>query len=818
MLLWFGASISVAFAQEPMPPAPVPEQQTEQTYEILGVSVEGVENDATAQVVLQTSGLTAGERVAISNDPALAEAIRSVYRLRMFSDVKVSVDRMLGDGVFLTIEVREEPRLADYTFEGVKRGHRDDLRESIPLLRGTTVRPGDIERSVQAIEEFYAGKGFMLASVDVRRQVDEATNTVTLVFDVDRGEKVEVDAIVVHGNEEVSDRQIRRAMETNVDRWWRFWSAATFDEEEYEEDLSRVIDYYNKRGFIDAQVLSDTVYVRTGGGEPEVVVELTVREGEQYYVRDVEWEGNTVYPDAVLTDRLGFDEGDVFNREQLELNLFMNRQSTDVASLYMNQGYMRFNAQPDVRVVADDSVDLLIDVFEGDVYSFGAIDITGNLKTKDHVIRRELVTVPGQTFGRDAIQESIRRLQQLNYFNPEALGSGIATDISEGTKTVDLTYTVEEVGSDQLELSGTWGRFGLILMLRFGFNNFSAQNLFKGEAWDPLPSGDGQRLSLGIQTSGSLYQNYSISFTEPWLRGRPTPIGFSLSHSRLGGGGRSFSSLPRSGTFITTAARFFFDQRLKWPDSFFSTSSSIGYQYFDNHVYSTLPEGLSQEVSFEQALTRSSLDNPLFPTRGSSMLLSVRVAPPVGDFIQYHKWRFKTNWNVPLANKLSIGFTTDYGFIGSLTGDDVQFERFTVGGSPFDTQGFYNFGQDIIYMRGYPRDAIGPRLNNEAAGGRILNKYTSELRWLAVQTPQLRAAPYVFFDAANTWNGFGSYNPAELYRSAGFGVRLFLPIVGMLELAYGYNFDEFVPVSTSNVEDGLPRWRLQFSLGQSFGQ
>lgn len=805
-----------AFAQDQgVETAPLVQQGEE--YEILGVAVEGVENDATAQVVLQTSGLQVGERVTIPGDPAFADAIRAVYRLRMFSDVKVSIDRTLGDGVYLVIQVREEPRLADYRFEGdVKRGHRDDLRDEIPLLKGTTVRPGDVERSVQAIKDFYADKGYLMAEVDVDRQVDDATNTVTLVFNVDRGRKVEVGEIIVHGNEHVSDSRIRRVMETNVDRWWRFWSSSRFKEKEYEEDLGRIVDYYNTRGFIDAQVLDDTVYVRANEGKPEVVIELTVHEGDQYFVRDVAWEGNTVYSDATLTETLGFDRGDVFDREKLEQNLFMNRNNTDVGSLYMNQGYMRFNARPDVRVVDEDSVDLIIDVFEGDVYNFGAIEITGNMKTKDHVIRRELITVPGQTFGRDAIQESLRRLQQLNYFNPEALQTGISTDINEATKTVDLTYAVEEVGSDQLELSGTWGRFGLILMLRFGFNNFSAQNLFNGDAWDPLPSGDGQQLSLGIQTNGRYYQNYSVSFTEPWFRGRPTPIGFSVAHSRLDGA--AFSRLSNVGKFITTSGRFFYNQRLRWPDSFFTTSSSIGYQHFNNEYYRTLPQGVSQEITFEQSLSRNSLDNPLFPTRGSSMLLSVKVAPPIGDFIQYHKWRFRTNWNVPLANKLSIGFTTDYGFIGSVTGEEVQFERFTVGGSPFDTQGFYNFGQDIIYMRGYPRDAIGPRLEGEAAGGRILNKYTSELRWLAVQTPQLRAAPYIFFDAANTWNGFGSFNPAELYRSAGFGVRLFLPIVGMLELAYGYNFDEFVPASTTNAETGLPGWRLQFSLGQGFGQ
>src|SRR5690606_17595152 len=304
-----------------------------------------------------------------------------------------------------------------------------------------------------------------------------------------------------------------------------------------------------------------------------------------------------VYSDEALTNALGFEKGDVYNAKRLQENLYANRNSTDVMSLYTNQGYMRFNATPSIRVVAGDSLDIHFDVYEGDVYEFGTINIAGNRKTKEHVIRRELYTIPGQRFSREAIQESIRRLQQLSYFNAEQLATGIETNINEEAKTVDLTYKLEEVGSDQLELSGTWGQFGLVLMLRFGFNNFSVQNLFDGSAWRPLPSGDGQKLSVGIQTNGRYYQNYSLSFTEPWFRGRPTPIGFSLSHSR-------YSRLPYyyyyydnqdeldDRSFYTTSARFFLDRRLKWPDDRFNMSTGIGYQYYgNNRMFSSLPEG-----------------------------------------------------------------------------------------------------------------------------------------------------------------------------------------------------------------------------------
>lgn len=786
-------------------------------YEILGISVEGVESESAQSVVSQASGLSVGQTITLPGDEAVADAIRSIYRLGLFSDVKIVEDRRVGDGVYLSIQVQPEPRLVEYTFSGVKRGHRNDLKEQAPLLTGSPVRPSDVERTKQVIRNYFEEKGFLLTSVEVNR-TETPEGNVELDFLIDRGPKVEVDEIRIRGNEAVSDRRINRRMKTDEDRWWRFWSSATFDRQTYEEDLQRILDYYNERGYYDARIIEDTMYVQNGD-DPGVVIELAVDEGNRYYVRNVDWEGNTVYADDVLTQALGIESGEPFNRSKLERNLYGNRNSSDVSSLYMNRGYMRFSAQPTIQVVGGDSLDISFDVREGDVYEFGEIEIAGNTKTKEHVIRRELYTVPGQTFSRDAIQESIRRLSQLNYFTQESIGGGPSVDINEERQTVDLQYMVEEQSSDQLELSGTWGSFGLVLMLRFSFNNFSAQNLFKGDAWDPLPSGDGQQLSVAVQTNGTFYQNYSLSFTEPWFRGRPTPIGGSLSYSRFGGGSRSytFGGFRSQGSLQTGSARAFYERRLSWPDDKFTMSSALRYQYYNNQdLFNTIPDGVSQLLTVQQSVSRNSLDHPVFPMSGSRARLSLEIAPPIGEFIQYHKWRFRTDWNVPLAPKLSVGFGTDYGFVGSLTGDRVDFERFIVGGSPFDTQGFYNyFGRDIIYMRGYPAAAIGPRLNDEPVGGTILNKYTSELKWMAIQTPQLSAMPYLFLDAGNSWNDFNSYNPSELFRSGGVGMRLFLPILGMLELTYGYNFDTFPGVGSRH--DGSQRWYFQFSLGQGFG-
>lgn len=801
----------VPYASAQTNPFTAPPQQVE----VLGISVEGAESDFTRNWVRQNSGLTEGQQITIPGDPSIADAIRDIYRLGTFSDVKILEERRLGDGIYLLIQVKEEPKLSGYRIEGVKKSHRKSLETELPLIPRNPVRPEAIENSKRIIREFFAEKGHPLTEVTVTSEPDEATNSIALLFGVDRGPKVRVGDIVVDGNEAVSAKTIRRSMKTKERRWWKFWQKSKFDEDRYEEDLNRIVDLYNEKGYYGARIVQDSVYLDSEGSKPRMVVALNVVEGDQYHIREIDWDGNTVYSDEQLETALGLSDGSTYNGKRLQENLYGNKNSSDVSSLYYNQGHMRFRVEPSVRLVGEDSLDLVMDITEGETYRFGSIGIAGNRKTKEHVIRRELVTLPGQTFSRDAIQESIRRLLQLNYFSQESLAGGPGIDVDDSDNTVDLDYTVEETGSDQLELSGTWGSFGLILQLRFTFNNFSVQNMFDGREWRPLPSGDGQRLSVGVQTNGRTYQQYSFSFAEPWFGGKPRQAGFSLSYSRINTS--IFSSL-NSGKLSTMNTRVFFDQALKWPDRFFRTTTSVGYQYFDNDDYiSTLQQGVSHQVTFRQALSRNSTDHPIFPSSGSRMVLSAELAPPLGDLVQYHKWRFQTSWNVPLSNKISVGLSTDFGFLGSLTGERVEFERFVVGGSPFETSGLNTFyGKDIVYMRGYPISVIGPRSDNDPVGGLILNKYSGELRWQAIQSPSLQASPYLFVDAANTWNSFSAYNPSSLFRSAGLGVKVFLPILGMVELAYGRNLDTFVPIDGGDT--GEKKWLFQFTIGQGFGQ
>jgi len=787
-----------------------------EVLDVLGLSVEGDVDEFSRSFVQQTSQLAIGQKLSIPGDPALSDAIRSIYRLGTYENVQIVEERRVGSGVFLAIHVRRAPTLGEYTFSNVKKGHAKDIRKEVPLVARGPVQESAVARSVQIIKDFYADKGHPLAEVEiVRDRVDE--RTLNLDFRIDKGPKVKVEEIRFTGNEQVSDRRLRKAMKTNKNSFWKFWKNGKLNREEYAKDMDRIVRAYNERGHYDARVLEDTVYIAgLDGGDPEIHVEVKVEEGPKYHIRRIRWEGNTLFSDAQLTERLSLFPGDVYNVKMLEENLFGVGKNNDVSSLYMNAGYMRFGVEPEVRVRGD-SLDLVMNVFEGDVFEYGNIRIAGNTTTKEHVIRRELSTIPGSTFRRDQIQESVRRLMQLNYFTQESVGAGPEIDINDGSKTVDLQYNLEETGTSQLELSGTWGQFGLVLQLRFNFNNFSAQNLFDGKAWSPLPSGDGQQFSIGVQTNGSRFQQYQLSFTEPWFRGKPKPLGFSTSFSRIRGLTILDTGTAGNGRLLTFSQSVFYQQRLRWPDNWFRTSTRIGYQYFLNEDWiSTLPQGVSQQLTITQDFTRDNTNHPLFPSQGSSFLLSAQIAPPVGDLIQFHKWRLNTSWYAPITRKISLSFSSDFGFIGTLNGEEVEFERFVVGGSPFETQGFLSFfGKDVIYMRGFPLAAVGPRnADNEPVGGRILNKYGAQLTWMAVQSQSLQAAPYLFMDAANAWDQFRAYNPTDVFRSAGFGAKVFLPILGMVEMAYGYNFDEFTQLTSGH--NGSKKWTFQFSLGQGF--
>ena len=796
-------------------------QPTATVHEIIGVSVEGTTDGSEDTFIVGVADLRPGDEVTLPYDEAFGQAVRNLYERGQVSDAEIVVDRVTEDGVFITIRVTQDPRLGNVELVGFSRGERDDLGDRLPLIRGRRLRGPEVEQSRLIVQEYLREKGFRLASVNAATATAE-DGRVALTLSADKGERIEVSDVVFVGNEAFGEGRLRRRLKnTPEDRWWRFWKRETFTQSGFEEDKDNLIRYYNDRGYYGARVVRDSVYLRApeaSGDDPELVVEIEVDEGPKYHVRDVVFEGNTLYTDDQLRFALGVSEGDVYNASLIDRNLYYSPDHSDVASLYTDRGYLRFNVVPQIVEVPGDSLDLYFEVSEGDVYEFGRVEIAGNTRTKEHVVRREIRTVPGQTYSRQALERSVRDLVQLNYFDQTSIAGGPAIRPNDEDKTVDLTYNLVEASSDQLELSGGYGgALGLLLTARVTFNNFSAQGITDGSAWKPVPSGDGQQLSLQVVTSGTAYQNYSLSFTEPWFRGRPTPVGFSVGFQNYGNRPGQEEYRIRLGT-----ARIFARSRLKWPDDYFQTGSTLGYRIYDifgRPELFGLPEGTNQELTFEQTLTRNELNNPLFPTAGSQNTLGVTIAPPLPGFIQYYKADFETAWYAPITPKLSLSFKTQFGYIGSLTGEDVEFQRFLVGGSPLESsnRNLVGFGKDIVYLRGYPTSAIGPREGVGAngfrtpVGGRILNMYQAELQFVALQSPQLSLAPYLFADAANAWDGFSDYDPSQLFRSAGVGARVVLPILGLVDLNYGYGIDAFDPVNSR--DDGTPQWRGQITLG-----
>ncbi len=809
---------TAATAQEVTPPA------APTSYEILSIAVEGAADESSQGLVRSISGLRPRQRVQLPWDPAFGEAVRNLYSRGGYSDVSVEAGEVEGDGVTLTIRVEEEPRLSGFVIEGLGRSDIADLGPKLPLFRGRAVRDADVARSELEIQTFLRGKGFRRPNVETRRSVGD-DGRVALVFDVERGDRQTVADIRFAGNDAFSEGTLKKQLKNTPERrWWRFWKKETFNDAEFDEDLASLIRFYNDRGYYGARVVRDSVYTEPlPDGEEQLVIDIGVVEGPQYHIRNVVWEGNTVYTDDQLQLALGVAPGDVYDGTKIERNLRFTEDNSDVSSLYQDAGYLRFNVDQQIVEAPGDSLDLFFEITEGETYEFGNVRIAGNTRTKEHVIRREIRTVPGQSYSRQAIQRSVRELATLNYFDPASFGAGPSIEVNDEDQTVDLVYNLAETSSDQLELSGGYGGsgIGLILSARVTFTNFSVQNLAQGLKGG-LPTGDGQQLSLQVQTFGTRQQVYSLSFTEPWFQGRPTPVGFALSYQNVDfSRDNGVGGITTGVNYALVSARTFYRQRLKWPDDFFSTGTNLGYRLYDigNFPGSVLPSGANHEVNISQSLTRNALDNPTFPQNGSSLGLTFTLAPPLGGTIQYHKTDFETAFYTPIVGRLTGSVRTQFGYIGSLTGDDVAFERYIIGGTPLEASGqgglTRGFGLDLVFLRGYPPNSIGPRRNNQPVGGRILTKYEAEIGMLLLQTPQLSVAPYLFADAANTYDGFDDFDPARLFRSAGIGTRVFLPILGLVDLNYGYQIDSFTPLSRSgtDIEDAQPGWRLQFSLG-----
>ncbi len=782
-------------------------------YNVLSVSVEGNENTRT-QFIINTSSLNEGSTVTYPGGDEIPDAIRRLFRVGLFSDVQIFITDRTATGLHLLIKVQEQPRLLEYKLEGIKRSERRDLKDEIYLVPGTAITDANVEQTKATIRRFFREKGFWFTEVSTRVEPSETENRSVLYFDINKGSRLEVKDIIFDGAEAFSNRKLLKSIKPlKEDARWKIFGKKTYKRDDFEEGAAKLIELYRKNGYIDARITSDSVWVfdYSEGKKQGLKVQLNIEEGPQYIVRDVTWDGNSVYTDNQLTTSLGFEKGDVFNQSKFDENVNFNKTSTDLNSLYQNIGYLFFQAVPTLTKIGDDSLDIHFDLYEDEVATIRRVSFRGNTQTHDDVVRRTLRTTPGNTYSRDAIVRSIRELSTLGYFNPENITPDVLPNPQD--KTVDISFDLDESQStSNFEFSGGYGgRFiGAIISARLNFNNFSLKRAVEGD-FNPFPSGDGQTLSLGVQVTGTGYQSYSFGFVEPWLNGKPTSLGVNLSYNLI-----NYTTTSERNKLFSASVSL--GKRLRWPDDFFSTRTVLSYQLYDvAGATSFLAEGTSSLVSVRQVLERNSLDNFISPNSGSKLTLSGELAPPISGFSEYYKIKSEFQHHVPIAGKLVLTSQADYGFIGYLTKNNrSNFQRFLVGGTQLQQR--QSFLYDNIDLRGYPgglSESIAPVVDGDKVGGRLYSKYSLELRYPAVSTEQLQLIPYLFMDAGNSYENFGSFDPFNLKRSVGLGTRVFLPVLGLVDLSYGYRLDGVQGETTNSTL--LPgKWEFLFNIGSPF--
>jgi len=812
-----------------------------QQYVIGGISVEGVRHlDENAIILL--SGLSEGQKITIPGDET-ARAIRNLWKQQLFADIKLKIKKVQGNIVFLAFELEERPRLSRFKFKGVSKSEADDLRQKIKLFAGKIVTENLISNTKNKVRGFFIEKGFQQATVDISQEVDtNSTNGVFLVIDVKKGNRIKINAITFEGNTAISDKKLRRSMkDTKIRRWYRVFSSSKYINSTYEMDKDNLVAAYQKKGFRDVSIPKDSVYIYD---DKNVNIDITIDEGRKYYFRHITWVGNTKYSSDLLNQRLGIERGDIYNRATLEARLYMDPASRDVSSLYMDNGYLFFSVTPVEVLVENDSIDLEMRIVEGKQARVNRIIIRGNTKTNDHVIMREIRVKPGDLFNRTDIIRTQRELAQLGYFDPEQLQVNPIPNPKDGT--VDIEFVVVERPSDQVELSGGWGAGRIVGTLGLSFTNFSLRNFFKKGAWTPLPSGDGQKLSIRAQSNGTWFQSYNVSFTEPWLGGKkPNSLSVTGYRSIQTNGQRKFITDDETGDKVAnpnrssiqiTGVSVGLGQRLKWPDDFFTRYMDISYQHYNLNQFSSIfsfADGVSNNLSARFTVSRNSIYKPIFPDGGSEVKLTVKATPPwsawdgIDDYselsdqekfrwIEYHKWKFTSEWFTPLTagkNKLVLRTKVGFGFLGLYNKNlgASPFERFYMGGSALT--GFQLDGREIIALRGYPDFSLSP-----STGSLLVSKYTAELRYPLSLNPSATIFAMVFAEAGNSWDSFKDYDPFSVKRSAGVGLRIYLPMFGLMGLDYGLGFDklDYSPSFSPFQESGTGEFH--FTIGMNLGE
>lgn len=811
------------------------------TYEIGGITIQGAET-RDRNAIKSITGLREGRKVQIPGTE-IPTAVKSLLKLRLFDDVQISIDKIEGDIIFLNILLVERPILSRWSYKGVKSSQHEDLNDIVKniLTKGGIVTDDQKDLAKAKIKEFYIGKGKLDAKVDVSEVPEESkVPSVRLIFEIYPNERVKVENITFEGNKVFSDRKLRKKM-SKIKRKGTLFRKSKYIAKEYQEDLVSLSKFYHNEGYKNMTIVHDTVYRLKNGN---VMIDIKIDEGKRHYFRDIKWKGNSLYKEDYLNTVLGISKGDIYNPELLQNRLKFSLDGRDISSLYLDDGYLAFEVTPVEVAVVNDSIDLEMRIFEGPQFTIDNVVIKGNDRTNENVIRREIRTRPGQKFSRSDIIRSQREIINLGYFNPESLG--IENPVNQNRGTVSIEYKLEEKPSDQLELSAGYGGFsGLIGTLGVVFNNFSISNIKDRSTWSPLPQGDGQKLSLRLQSNSRFFKSYNFSFTEPWLGGKkPRSFTIGASHTAFD------YTLSGSGKLSITRGFVGLGTQLKWPDDYFSSSTTLNIEQInlDKFISGGFPVtvGNFNNFSLTQVITRSSISDPLYPRSGSRVSLSLQITPPYSLFrkdntfvptedqrqeiirdlkfengparpvtdadinakinelkeanrfkwLEYHKWKIASEWYFNLFDKLVVASTAKLGLMGAFNKDIgiSPFERFQLGGDGINNQNIGLQGREIVSMRGYDvSDIKGNGLTNSlgnSPGAPLYNKFTLELRYPLSLNPNSTIYVTSWVQGGNAYESFKKYNPFDLKRSAGFGARVFLPMFGLLGFDYGWGFDK----------------------------
>lgn len=864
VLLLVSASLEAQIRNSRQQPAQTVESPTEidyarpQEFEIGGIRVEGPDY-LDPNTLISLSGLRIGDRITVPGTE-VTDALKKLWKHGLVDDITIFQEKIEDGKIYLVIHARERPRLRKFTFEGLTKTQEKDLAEKISVFRGKVLTQAMIKNTELTAKKYFKEKGYLNTEVRITQERDTILdNHVVVHVDVDKKLKVRIYEVQIEGNSEIDDVKLKKKLKKTGEktRFTLFTDIGTrlfnarpkdvksffdssrvvtgkdmkaylaehvklnifkskkYSEKQLKEDEANMIAFLNSKGYRDARVVSDSMY---NYDPTAVIVKINIEEGKKYYYRNISWTGNYVYRDETLAAALGISKGDVYDPEELNKKLTFNPQGTDISGLYLDNGYLFFRIDP-IEWVVGDSIDLEMRIFEGSQATVNKVVINGNDRTNDHVILRELRTIPGQKFSRQNLIRDNQQLAQLGYFDPEQIDIQPRPNPADGT--VDMIYNLVERPSDQVELSGGWGGYyGFVGTLGLSFNNFSLRNIPHFDKWRPLPVGDGQKFSIRMQANGRAFQNYSLTFVEPWLGGKkPNSFSVALNHSIQ----RDIDPFTNStrGTLKLDAITFGFGKRLNWPDNYFTFNESISFTTygFENWTFNALgfPDGTARALTFNTTIARNSVDSPMYPRNGSLVQLSIILTPPYSmwrdidyataepnvryEFVEYHKWMVDFTHYISLTKNLVLESRAHFGFIGAYNdfAGIGPFERFFLGGDGL-AGGFNSWllGTEVIGLRGYENNVITPPnyglgttplTVGQIEGGTIFNKFSFELRYPV--TAGQAATIYVlgFAEAGNNWNNWAAFDPFNLYRAAGFGARIFMPAFGLIGLNWAYGFD-----------------------------